>query len=48
MGAACSCSQQGTTYLVAGDKVGNAELEAALEAAAEVIDGRLLRELLLA
>jgi hypothetical protein len=31
--------QEGTTYLVAGDKVGKAELEAALEEAAEVTTG---------
>ena len=47
-GAACSGRQKGTTYLVAGHKVGKAELAAALEEGPEVIDGNRLRELLLA
>jgi len=39
--------KKGTTYLVAGDKVGKAKLDAALKKGAEVIDENRLRELLL-
>jgi DNA ligase (NAD+) len=38
--------KKGTTYLVAGDKVGKAKLEAAVKKGAEVIDENRLRELL--
>jgi len=38
--------RKGTTYLVAGDKVGKAKLDAALKKGAQVIDEDKLRELL--
>lgn len=41
-----SAVKKGTTYLVAGDKVGKAKLEAASKKGAEVIDEDRLRELL--
>jgi DNA ligase (NAD+) len=41
-----SAVKKGTTYLVAGDKVGKAKLEAAQKKGAEVIDEARLRELL--
>jgi DNA ligase (NAD+) len=41
-----SAVKKGTTYLIAGDKVGKAKLDAATKKGAEVIDENRLRELL--